>query len=280
MSPQPQTTRPLVSLRGVSAGYERKPVIFDVDLQIWPGQYVGLVGPSGSGKTTLLRTLVGTATVLSGSVDYGRGKHGRPRSGYVPQLETVDWNFPITVEQAVMLGRWREMGWRPWPGREDRRRVRQLLDRLGIGDLHGRHIRELSGGQQQRVFLARALIGDPDILLLDEPTSGVDVKTRDEILHLLKDLNADGVSIILTTHDLNAVAAHLPEVVCINQRVLAHGTPEEVFRPEILNRAYDADMLVLRVGGMLLVVDRPHVDTDALTSEAEGGQVQVVASAR
>jgi ABC-type Mn2+/Zn2+ transport system ATPase subunit len=264
----------------VSAGYERTPVIFDVDLEIHPGQYLGLVGPSGSGKTTLLRTMVGTANVLRGSLQHGAGRHGKPRVGYVPQLETVDWNFPITVEQTVLLGRWREMGWRPWASRDDRRRLQELLDRLGIGGLGKRHIRELSGGQQQRVFLARALIGEPDLLLLDEPTSGVDVKTRDEILHLLKEINDEGVAIVLTTHDLNAVAAHLPEVACVKQRIIARGTPEEVFRPEILNRAYDADMLVLRVGGMLLVVDRPHVDADALVSGFKDERVEVLSGAR
>ena len=128
-------------------------------------------------------------------------------------------------------------------------------DALGIADLENRHIRELSGGQQQRVFLARALIGRPDLLLLDEPTSGVDVRTRHEVLHLLRDLNDDGIAIVLTTHDLNGIAAHLPKIVCLNREVIAAGEPRDVLSPDVLERTYGARMEVLEHGGMPLVVD-------------------------
>jgi ABC-type Mn2+/Zn2+ transport system ATPase subunit len=135
--------------------------------------------------------------------------------------------------------------------------AREILTKLGIGHLAHRHIRNLSGGQQQRAFIARALMRKPELLLLDEPTIGVDVKTRHDILHLLHSLNHEGIAIVLTTHDLNAVAAHLPSLVCVNRRVLGAGTPNEVLTPEVLRNLYGADMLVVRQDGMLLIGDVP-----------------------
>lgn len=130
-----------------------------------------------------------------------------------------------------------------------------MLERLGIGDLAGRHIRELSGGQQQRMFLARALMRQPQALLLDEPTSGVDVNTRHDVLHLLGDLNDEGMAIVLTTHDLNGMAAHLPHLICINGHVVAVGTPEQVITPAVLEETFGAQLEVLQHLGMPVVVD-------------------------
>jgi zinc/manganese transport system ATP-binding protein/zinc transport system ATP-binding protein len=227
---------------------------------------VGIVGPSGSGKTTLLRTILEQVDRYAGEVvRHPRAGLDRVRIGYVPQVETVDWNFPITVEQVVLLGRWRESGWRPWPRRQDRRLVEQVLDRLGIAHLGKRPIRALSGGQQQRAFLARALIGDPDLLLLDEPTSGVDIKTRHEVMHLLGELNRAGTTVVMTTHDLNAVATHLPRLVCIGEGfVIADGRPPEVLTPPVLKQAYGAEMLVLRRGRTVYVVEHPDGDAGVL----------------
>jgi ABC-type Mn2+/Zn2+ transport system ATPase subunit len=136
--------------------------------------------------------------------------------------------------------------------------VTEVLGRLGIGDLAERHIRQLSGGQQQRVFIARALFSSPELLLLDEPTSGVDVRTRHEILHLLAELNDDGLAIVLTTHDLNGIAAHLPNIVCLHTSIIGAGKPHDVLRPDILERTYGAPMDVLEHAGLPLVVDGRH----------------------
>ena len=174
----------------------------------------------------------------------------------MPQLETIDWSFPVTVEQVVLMGLAAESGPFPWARKADRRRMHDLLERLGIAECAKRHIRDLSGGQQQRVFLARALIRTPELLLLDEPTSGADIKTRHEVLHLLHDLNREGIAVLLTTHDLNSVAAHLPWVICLNKRIVAQGTPDDVFTPEILGRTYGAEMVVVRQGDLILVSDR------------------------
>ena len=240
----------LLRLERVSCHYGREPVLSDVDLTIPAGGFFGIVGPSGSGKTTLLRTIMGKVVPVAGSV------YRRPslRVAYVPQVETVNWDFPVTVRECVLMARVR--GRRlPWPSASERSEVAELLDRLGIGDLGDRHIRELSGGQQQRVFIARALLRRPELLLLDEPTSGVDVKTRHEVLHLLTDLNAEGLGIVLTTHDLNGMAAHLPTLVCLNRKVIGVGPPRSVLTVDVLERTYGARMEVLEHGGMPVVVD-------------------------
>ena len=262
-------TAAVIELQGASLGYGGPPAVEDATLRIERGAFAGIVGPSGAGKTTILRALLGGVPQVRGRVcvlgrEIRPGRPG-PGIGYVPQIQTVDWNFPITVNEAVLLGRAMRTGPWPWPRRQDTREVARILERLGIGGLGRRHIRELSGGQQQRVFLARALLAEPEVLLLDEPTSGVDIKTRDEVLHLLGEINAGGVAVVLTTHELNAVAAHLPEVICVNRGVVAQGPPEAVFTDETLSRTYGAEMQVVRQNGLLLVADAaPHRLRDAL----------------
>jgi len=241
---------PLLRLEQVTCAYDGTPVVDRADLEIGSSDFVGIVGPSGSGKTTLLRVVLGTVTPVAGRIWRRPGL----RVGYVPQVETVNWSFPVTVSEAVLMSR--TTGRRlPWPSAAERAEVASVLDRLGIGGLGGRHIRELSGGQQQRVFLARALLSQPQLLLLDEPTSGVDVRTRHDILHLLAELNLGGLAVVLTTHDLNGIAAHLPQLVCLNTEITGRGTPQEVLTPEVLERTYGAPMEVLEHGGMPLVVD-------------------------
>ena len=185
-----------------------------------------IVGPSGSGKTSLLRLLLGTERPQHGDVVRAPGV----AVSYVPQLETVNWNFPVTVGECVLMARpTRRL--LPWATPQEKAEVAEVLERLGIGGLASRHIRELSGGQQQRMFIARALLRRPDLLLMDEPTSGVDVATRHEVLHLLDELNAEGLAILLTTHDLNGMAAHLPHLVALNTRVIARGPAVGGHRP-------------------------------------------------
>jgi len=246
----------LLRLEGVTCAYAGPAVLRNVNLEIAGSDFLGLVGPSGSGKTTLLRAVLGTVRPVAGRI------WRRPdlRVGYVPQVETVNWNFPVTVAEAVLMSR--TTGRRlPWPSAAEKAEVAEVLDQLGIGGLGGRHIRELSGGQQQRVFLARAMLRRPQLLLLDEPTSGVDVRTRHDILHLLADLNAGGLAIVLTTHDLNGIAAHLPELVGLNIEITGRGTPREVLTPAMLERTYGAPMEVLEHGGMPIVVDAAELVT-------------------
>ena len=270
MSPAAADREELLGLAGVTCGYGREAVLVDVDLAVHRGEFVGIVGPSGAGKTTALRVLAGSMRVARGSVTR------RPdlRMAYVPQVETINWSFPVTVRECVLMAR--VNGRRlPWASRAENAQVAAVLAQLDIGDLADRHIRELSGGQQQRVFIARALLGEPELLLMDEPTSGVDVRLRHEILHLLDDLNARGLAIVLSTHDLNGIAAHLPRVVCLNRSVIGDGVPGDVLTTDVLERTYGASMEVLVHGGMPVVLDsfrrhpphphphpHPHPDAD------------------
>ncbi len=250
---------PLVSLDRVTAGYGGDAVLEDLSLGVGAAELVGVVGPSGSGKTTLLRLLTGQLAPYAGSVTVHGSPLQRRRApasvGYVPQVDTVDWDFPLTVEQAVLLGTAADSPRLPWFSRRERHRARALLDRLGLEGLGRRHIRELSGGQQQRMFLARALLRRCELILLDEPTSGVDLATRHDVLHLLADLNREGLAILLTTHDLNWVASHLPRIVCLNETIIADGAPAHVLTPEVLMLTYGAPMRVLHDGGTVVVVD-------------------------
>ncbi|MBK9180202.1 MAG: metal ABC transporter ATP-binding protein [Acidimicrobiales bacterium] len=251
MSARAAAPGPLLRLARVTCTYGGPPVLDAVDLEIDPGSFTGIVGPSGSGKTTLLRVLLGSVTPVAGTVQRRPGL----TVAYVPQVETVNWNFPITAAEVVLMAS-RHERWRPWSTPAERRRVDELLERLGIGGLGGRHIRQLSGGQQQRVFIARALVRRPQLVVLDEPTSGVDVRTRHDVLHVLERLQHDGIAVVLTTHDLNGLATHLPAIVCLNRQVVAAGRPVDVLTPDVLERTYGAPMDVLEHGGMPLVVDR------------------------
>ena len=255
----------LVRFDHVTVRYREEPVLLDVDLSIREAAFLGVVGPSGSGKTTLLRAMTGAVRPASGRVTYPDG----PVSiGYVPQVETVNWYFPVTVMETLLMAR--VAGRRlPWASADELADARTVLERLGMSELADRHIRELSGGQQQRVFIARALMGRPRLLLLDEPTSGVDVRTRHDVVHLLHDLHHDGLTIVVTTHDLNGIAAHLPELVCLNREVVAVGAPRDVLTPAVLERTYGAPMEVLSHGGMPVVVEEPPSPSEVLPHEGE-----------
>ncbi len=242
----------LVRTEDATFGYDASPVLEDVTLTVGPRAFIGVVGPSGSGKTSLLRLLIGTAIPQRGTVT----RRPDVAVAYVPQLETVNWNFPVTVAECVLMARTGRT--LPWPTRHERAEVRRVLDRLGIGALAERHIRELSGGQQQRMFIARALLRRPQLLLMDEPTTGVDITSRHDMLHLLGEINAEGVAILLTTHDLNGVAAHLPQLVALNRTVLAVGSARDVITGPVLERTFGAPIEVLEHLGMPVVLDRYH----------------------
>ena len=255
--PSVDSIDPLIALDQITCSYGHgAPVLDDVSLTIRPGTFTGIVGPSGSGKTTVLRLLLGSVHPQHGTVI----RRPNLSIGYVPQVETINWNFPVTVAETVLMSARNGRNW-PWTNQAEKHAVADVLDRLGIGDLAQRHIRQLSGGQQQRVFIARALFSSPELLLMDEPTSGVDVRTRHEMLHLLSELHDSGISIVVTTHDLNGLAAHLPQLVCLNTTVMGVGTPREVLTADILERTYGAPMEVLEHAGMPLIIEGRHTAT-------------------
>jgi ABC-type Mn2+/Zn2+ transport system ATPase subunit len=269
-----------ITIKNITYGYTpHKPVIENVNLLIPQGRFVGLLGPSGSGKSTLVKIIAGLFKPWSGSVqysyvlqsgeetkkdarrnmkeqnnNYGIDQNGpnsyynaipamRPKQvvmGYVPQIETVDWNFPVTVREVVSMGIWDRSGTSPFLSKDILTEIDRILDDLGIHshEFGKRQIRELSGGEQQRVFLARALIRKPNVLVLDEPISGVDHTTREKILDILTSLSRKGLTIILTTHDLSGIAKRLPWVVCMNKKIIAEGIPSEVLTETNLLRAF------------------------------------------
>jgi len=253
--------QPIIELRDVGLRYADRLVLDQINIHLHHGQFAALVGPSGAGKTSLLRLILGLHAPSHGQI-LTQGKHPVdnqvPTIAYVPQLETVDWNFPVTVEQVVAMGLVRQGNPWPWLRKHQRQAVQAVLTQLEIEHLAQQHIRNLSGGQQQRVFLARALVAKPAMLVLDEPTTGIDPRVAETILHLLADLNQQGMTILMTTHDLNSAANHVPWIICLNQTIIAQGTPEAVFTPIVLEQTYHSEMVVVHHEGMLLIQQRPH----------------------
>jgi zinc/manganese transport system ATP-binding protein/zinc transport system ATP-binding protein len=256
-----QSNIPVVELSHVTSDYGNSPAIQDVSLKLWQGQFVAVVGPNGGGKTTLLRTILGMLRPSEGKVRLrGMALEGAAleKIGYVPQLETIDWNFPITVEEVILMGLFRKSHWLRRTRREDQEKLERVMERLNLTGLGKRHIRELSGGQQQAVFLGRALLGEPELILLDEPTAGLDIRSRDYVVHFLHEINHQGVAIVITAHDLNWVAAHLPWVICLNRRVIAEGSPQEVLTSSVLRETYRGEVVVFQHDGMIMIGERPH----------------------
>ena len=242
-------------MRGLSAGYGEGLVLRDVDLDLPRGSLTGVVGPNGSGKSTLLRAVLGLTPVTTGSVliDGVPARRARHRIAYVPQREAVDWSFPINAADVVMMGRYAHLGVMRRPGAADRRRVTEALGRLGIEDLARRQIGALSGGQQQRVFLARALVQEASVMLLDEPMTGVDQATEQAIHILLRELRDEGATIVQTTHDLESAAEHCDLLAFVNRRIVAYGPPRETFTPPILHETFGGELLIVESG------DHTHV---------------------
>jgi anchored repeat-type ABC transporter ATP-binding subunit len=243
---------PLLEVRGLSVAYGRNQVLRDVNLKLPPGKLVGLIGPNGAGKSTLLKAILSITgyrgTVTVGGVAVGKA---RRRLAYVPQKEEVEWNFPVLVEDVVMMGRYRHIGWLRRPGRRDREIVADCLEKVGMLELRQRQISQLSGGQQQRVFFARALAQEGDVILLDEPLTGIDTTSQEVIMRLLTQLRNAGKLILMATHDLRAAAEVCDNITLINRGIVASGTPREVFKPELLATAFGGH--VISVGGGVVV---------------------------
>jgi ABC-type Mn2+/Zn2+ transport system ATPase subunit len=242
-----------LTLENVTVTYDGKAVLRDVTLSVPHGAQVAIVGPNGAGKSTLFKALVGLLPVRSGVAllrDREPGKHG-DTIAYVPQREEIDWGFPVTVHDVVMMGRYGGLGWFRRPGAADREVVARCLDELGIAELEKRAIGELSGGQQQRVFLARALAQEPHVLLLDEPFTGVDVGAREALLTLLDRLRGRGITVLVSTHDMETAAQRFELTALLNHRLIAFGVPSSVFTQEHLSEAFGGQALFL--GGMVVI---------------------------
>ncbi|SFJ24105.1 manganese/iron ABC transporter ATP-binding protein [Celeribacter neptunius] len=225
------------------------------------GTIAALVGVNGAGKSTLFKALMGFVPVASGQIEIlgepVRAMMKKQAVAYVPQAEEVDWSFPVLVEDVVMMGRYGHMGFLRRPRAADNAAVTSALERVNMTEFRQRQIGELSGGQKKRVFLARALAQDAQVILLDEPFTGVDVKTEEQIIALLRDLRAEGRVMLVATHNLGSVPEFCDQVVLVKGTVLAYGPTEKVFTPDLLREAFGG---VLR--HFLLEGQRLHDDED------------------
>jgi manganese/zinc/iron transport system ATP- binding protein len=231
----------------MTVAYDRRPVLWNVDLTLHKPGLVAIVGPNGAGKSTLIKAVMGLVPMTSGLVTaWGRSVDDqRQRIGYVPQRESVDWDFPINVLETVLMGTYGELGWFRRPTAGHRQRALECLERVGMRDFAQRQIGQLSGGQQQRVFLARALAQEADLYFMDEPMAGVDAATERIIFELLKTLRDAGRTIVVVHHDLRTVAEYFDEVVLLNVRVVASGSVGTTFTPEKLQATYGGRLSIL-----------------------------------
>lgn len=248
-----------IHLDGMSVGYiGGQAALTDVNLDISRGVRLAVLGPNGAGKSTLFKAIMGMLPLRSGHVLI----HGEPprrrdtHVAYVPQHEDIDLRFPVNVRDVVMMGRYGRIGWFKRPGRADHAAVADAMQQIGIADLAERPIGDLSGGQRQRVFLARALAQQADILLLDEPFTGVDATTEEAIYALLDDLKAKDITVLLATHDLDKAISRFDDLLLINGTVVACGCAEDVFKPDVLRRAFGAQITLMPSGeGVLAGTD-------------------------
>jgi ABC-type Mn2+/Zn2+ transport system ATPase subunit len=252
--------KPLIEFRNATLGYGSKVVLRDITFAIDEGDYFGLVGPNGAGKTTLLRAILGTLKPLSGEVSVGRNDGKQVRFGYVPQRDTVDYVMPYTVEEVVAMGRYRQIGLFRLPGKRDKEIVQGSLQHVGIGDLQHLAFKDLSGGQKQRTLIARALASEPDVLILDEPTNGMDLSSRMSILNLIHYLHEhDTLTVLMVSHLLDDVANYVKRIALVERTSFQVGDVDEILTAENLSALYEMPVTVTNVqGGKVILAGGTH----------------------
>lgn len=248
-SPEERVPVPALHVRDLTVAYHRKPVLWDIDLDVPPAVVAGIVGPNGAGKSTLIKAVLDLVPATAGVVEIFGRPYPRQRRlvGYVPQRESVDWDYPINALELVAMGLYRAIGWFRPVTAPYRERAMKALQQVGMADLAHRQISRLSGGQQQRIFLARALVQDAQVYFMDEPFAGVDAATEKAIIAILQNLRERGRTVFVVHHDLESVRKYFDYLVMLNMRVVAAGPAREVFTPENLKRTY---------GGRLTLLDR------------------------
>lgn len=247
-----------LSVQNLTVAYQKKPVLRDISFEIPEGKLIGIVGPNGAGKSTLIKAALGLIPRVTGEVTlYGRPyKEQRKLVGYVPQRESVDWDFPTSALDVVMMGRYGHLGWFKRPGAKEKELALACLEKVGMTDFADRQISQLSGGQQQRIFLARALAQDAQLYFMDEPFVGVDAATEKAIITLLNELKLQGKTVLVVHHDLSTVKEYFDWVMLLNVQLMALGPVDDVFTKDNLQRAY---------GGRLALLNR---DDDAIIVSA------------
>ncbi len=256
-----------IEVSDLSVSYGDKRILSGVSFQIDAGEFVGIIGPNGSGKTTLLKSLIGLVPVESGRITIlGRDARKelpaiRKEIGYLPQKQSINPMVPVLVRDAVLMGRYGTLGLFRRPKKEDHQAVEEALKKVGMLDKIDEPIGHLSGGQQQRVFIARALVHNPKIIFLDEPTTGLDVPSQASIIELIQELHENyGLTVMMVTHDINQISAYASKILYINRKIVAQGDVASVCRPEILREVYNTDVKVVHYQGMPCVVlsDQHH----------------------
>jgi manganese/zinc/iron transport system ATP- binding protein len=239
--------QPALEIHDLTVAYHQRPVIYGVDVEIPTGRLVGIMGPNGAGKSTLIKAIMGLLRPVNGWVKiFGEpAEKSLTRVGYVPQRESVDWDFPVSVMDVVLMGRYGRLGIGRRPRTQDRDIARACLEKVHMLPFADRQISNLSGGQQQRVFLARALAQESDLYLMDEPFAGVDATTEATIVTLLQDLKAQGKTILVVHHDLTSAKQYFDMLLLINMRLVAFGETEQVFTPELLQKTYGGRLTIL-----------------------------------
>jgi manganese/iron transport system ATP-binding protein len=249
--------QPILDVHKLSVRYNGRLALENVSFHLHAGELVAVVGPNGAGKSTLFKVVAGVLQPASGEVTvYGSVPHGHVCIAYIPQRNQVDLSFPVNVADVVMMGRIAKLGPLGWPRKRDWNFVHQALETVELGDLAKRQIGELSGGQQQRVFLAQALAQGAELVLLDEPLSGLDVPSQAAIFSILDDLHASGITTLVATHDLNLAAERFDQILLLNHKLVAFGTPSQVFTRPQLMEAYGGHMHVVPEGdGVMVLTD-------------------------
>lgn len=229
-----------IEVTDLTVAYRETPVLWDIDLDVPPGVLLAIVGPNGAGKTTLIKAILGLVRPAAGNVlIYNKPYDAQRRIvGYVPQRGSVDWDFPTNVLDVVMMGRYGALGWIKRPGKQDRELAMHALEKVGMEKYTNRQISQLSGGQQQRIFLARALVQDATVYLMDEPFQGVDATTERAIVTLLQELRENGKTVVVVHHDLQTVTDYFDWVTLLNIRRIASGPVDDTFTPDNLRETY------------------------------------------
>lgn len=237
-----------IKMNQLTVAYDAEPVLWDVTAAFKRGKLTAIIGPNGAGKSTLIQTMLGFLDPIIGEVSFS--PEGKPfdsyqsvkkQVAYVPQKSSVDWDFPTTVLDVVIMGRYGHLGWFKRPGKRDKELAEEVLDQVGMASFKNRQISQLSGGQRQRVFLARALVQQADIYILDEPLAGVDIKTERVIMKLLRDLVEEQNTVLVVHHDLQTVEEYFDEVLFLNREVIDAGPVVEVFTDENIEKTYRRD---------------------------------------
>lgn len=249
-----EAKEPVVEFHDLTVSYHKKPVLWNVDMTLPGGALVGIIGPNGAGKSTLIKAAMGLLPLASGYVRiFGQSLDDvRKKVSYVPQRETVDWDFPISVLDVVLMGQYAKLGLFKRPGKQEKELAMECLEKVGMDQYYKRQISQLSGGQQQRVFLARALTQQADLYFMDEPFAGVDAATESAILGILQELSAGGKTVIVVHHDLQSAAEFFDWIVLLNMRLIASGPIAKVFTTELLQETYGGKLNVLTEVGELV----------------------------